>query len=514
MKKLIVCVDGTWNTPTKEDNGEPAPTNVFKFYRALNTECEDQCAYYHAGIGTKGGRLKNILDGAFGNSLEDHIRDVYLWLAERYEEKDKVCLLGFSRGAFTVRCVASMLKNPGLVKFGQDKSLQTKRRAVERAYKAYANSDKKENFCMPNDQFHNNGEPVPVEFLGVWDTVGALGIPDELEIINLLFDRKDRWGFHNTALSDNVKTARHAMAIDEIRASFTVCRWDPDSFCSNDVDVEEKWFPGVHGDIGGGYSDSSLSDLALDWMIDQAKEKDLQFHDSVQSQMQGNPLGVMHQSYKGVFAAFRSRPRRVPKIEESDQTLDNSVIQRQQARLINAFDYWPTRQLEPGDHATVEIQSNERWSQTGLFVRKDETYQFDSQGEWMDKGDICNWHGTERDDKVTLGDFVRRAFSIVGKTERWFPKETIADLPNTKRFESAKWFELVGVVANDGGKSESVKNDGSPSPHSYFQPCKHTDAEHPFTVNADGYLYAFANDAWTRYDNNRGSVLLKITRLT
>ncbi|MCY4011109.1 MAG: DUF2235 domain-containing protein [Gammaproteobacteria bacterium] len=514
MKKLIVCVDGTWNTPTMEDNGEPAPTNVFKFYRALDDECNDQCAYYHTGIGTEGGRLANILDGAFGGSLEDHIRDVYLWLAERYEAGDDVYLLGFSRGAFTVRCVAGMLKRPGLVTLSSVASLQARREAVGRAYEAYADKDQRVEVHLPDDELHNEGKAVPVRFLGVWDTVGALGIPDELEFTNLMLDRKDRWEFHDTALGENVKTARHAMALDEIRASFTVSRWDPASFAESDRDVGEKWFPGVHGDIGGGYEDSSLSDLALEWMIDEAKQAGLQFHNGVSGQIKGNPLGVMHQSYKGVFAALRSRPRRAPMIAASEPSLDKSVIARQQARLINAFDYWPTKRLPPAEQTTVEIHARERWNRTGLYVKNGEAYSFDAEGEWMDKGDICDWRGTEKDDDLTRGDLVRGALSLVGKLERWLPKETMADLPNTKRLEGAKWFELVGVVANDGGKSKAVKNDGSPLPHTYFQPCNHSNPKRPFVVKADGYLYAFANDAWARYDNNQGSVRLVITRVS
>ena len=513
MKKLIVCVDGTWNSPSMEDNGEPAPTNVFKFYRALEDGCDDQCAYYHTGIGTEKGRVGNILDGAFGGSLEDHIRDVYLWLAERYEEEDQIFLLGFSRGAFTVRCVASMLKRPGLVVLGSDKRLQAKREAVGRAYEAYADRDQEAEVHLPDDEFHDDGEAVPVQFLGVWDTVGALGIPDELEFTNLLFDRKDRWEFHDTVLGENVKTARHAMALDEIRASFTVSRWDPSSFAGKDKDVKEKWFPGVHGDIGGGYQDSSLADLALEWMIDEAEQAGVRFRNNVREQVQGCPLGVMHQSYKGVFAAFRSRPRRAPMVVGSEPSLDQSVIERQQARLINAFEYWPTKRLEQNEHTTVEVRACERWNATGLYVKTGDAYFFDAKGEWMDKGDICDWRGTEKDDDVTRGDVIRSSLSIVGKLERWLPKETMADLPNTKRFEGAKWFELVGVVANDGGKSKAVKNDGSPMPHSYFQPLNHRNASHPYVVKADGYLYGFANDAWARYDNNQGSIRLVITRV-
>lgn len=186
---------------------------------------------------------------------------------------------------------------------------------------------------------------------------------------------------------------------------------------------------------------------------------------------------------------------------------------RKRAQLINAFEYWPTKHLAVGEQWTAEIRARERWNSTQLYVERGETYVFGATGQWMDKGDSCDWRGTERDANLTRGDIVRGAFSVVGKLERWLPKETMADLPNTKRFESANWFEAVGVVANDGGKSKAVQNDGSPTPHSYFRPRNHTDAAHPYHVRAEGYLYAFANDAWARYENNQGSIRLEITRV-
>ena len=320
-----------------EDNGELAPTNVFKFFRAVDDNCGNQLLHYHTGVGTEGGAVKNILDGAFGHSLEDHIRDVYLWLAQYYKCGDKIFLVGFSRGAFSVRCLAGMLATPGLLVLNGD--LRRDRDAVARAYEAYVH--KEEDVPIPGYSFRDAGKPVPVHFLGVWDTVGALGIPDNLEFTNLIFDRKARWEFHDTKLGGNVKVARHAIAIDEMRSSFTVSRWHPQSTKDKNIDVEEKWFPGVHGDVGGGYQDSSLSDIALGWMMDEAHCAGLQFRKGISRQLNGDPCGVMHQSYKGVFAAFRSRPRRAPMMSDNNSSLHLSVTKRQQAQLINAFEYWP-----------------------------------------------------------------------------------------------------------------------------------------------------------------------------
>ena len=155
---------------------------------------------------------------------------------------------------------------------------------MARCYELLRGSD--EDVHVPDYEFHNEGNPVSVRFLGVWDTVGALGIPDELEFTNLILDRKDRWEFHDTRLGDNVRTARHAMALDEMRSSFTVSRWETRSINGNGRDVREVWFPGVHGDVGGGYQDSSLSDNALEWMIGEAEKVGLRFRGGVTDQTQ------------------------------------------------------------------------------------------------------------------------------------------------------------------------------------------------------------------------------------
>lgn len=198
-----------------------------------------------------------------------------------------------------------MLARPGLLEL--QRNLKKDRDAVARAYEAYV--DKGEDVPIPGYGFHNNGDPVPVRFLGVWDTVGALGIPDDLEFTNLIFDRKARWEFHDTTLGDHVDIARHAMALDEMRSSFAVCRWDRRESTNHDPsDVKEMWFPGVHGDVGGGYQDSLLSDIALKWMIDEARTAGVCFRPGVDRQLKGDAKGVMHLSYKGVFAALRSRP--------------------------------------------------------------------------------------------------------------------------------------------------------------------------------------------------------------
>ena len=531
-KKLIVCFDGTWNTPSQEDNGVPAPTNVYKIYRALADEDNGvaQEKYYHTGVGTEGGKLSKILDGAFGSSLGEHIESAYYWLADHYKAGDSIFMFGFSRGAFTVRSLGGMLAG-GLLDLSKvDKrtakhekvdivsKLSRKQRsrgrwkAVKAAYAAYRRKGQ-HLLRFQSDYkgcFFHQADPVPIDFLGVWDTVGAAGIPDDAELLNALFDRKRKWEFHDKSLGKHVKVGRHAMALDEIRASFTVTRW---SNLARHADAVEKWFPGVHSDVGGGYEDSGLSDGALEWMISEAKKAGLAFSD-VSGQIHPNPLGVIHNSYKGVFQALRSRPRNVPAIIQGNKELHDTVLIRQSANLIKYPDYWPTKRLKKNQSVEIDVFASNRWNKTGIYLKAGETYVFESSGEWIDKKDACDWRGTEKDREFTMGDVVRFGGSLWSKFEKLFDKTNAStDFYGTKRVEEADWFSMIGAIANDKGVADPVNNDGSPTPHEYIcLPLYGTKAS-AFRVKTPGYLYAFPNDAWHFYENNKGSIRLKVKRL-
>ena len=111
MKRLIVCSDGTWNSPDQEDNGIPAPTNVFKFHNAIADHDGEvlQLRYYHPGVGSEGGIVDSILGGAVGVGISRHIQSAYHWLCLNYEDGDEIYLFGFSRGAFTARSIGGFL---------------------------------------------------------------------------------------------------------------------------------------------------------------------------------------------------------------------------------------------------------------------------------------------------------------------------------------------------------------------------------------------------------------------
>ena len=513
MKRLIVCSDGTWNNPDQEENGIPAPTNVFKISNAIADDDGQiqQLRYYHPGVGSDGGIIGSIAGGAIGAGISRHIQSAYHWLGTHFEPGDEIYLFGFSRGAFTARSVGGFLGR-GLLDL-RDMSPKESWRRVIAAFKNYrkkGSSLAERGWAKDGWDFFHGAKPTPVRFVGVWDTVGALGVPDDLEILNFLFDKKENWRFHDTSLGRHIKTARHAMATDEVRSSFTITRWsDP----QDHPDVKEIWFPGVHADVGGGYSNTDLSDGALQWMVEESQGTGLKFRPTILQALAPNPGGAMHNSYKGAFAKLRSRPRNIDAMTPGNaDRFHSSAIQRQKESPISYPAYHPTRVLEVGGTHMVDVFADKRWNYSGLYLEAGHSYVFSATGEWQDSKDTCDWKGTE-DGQLTGGDLVRGTSSFFGKFENIFQKlsdNESMDFLGTKRVESLNWFILVGAIANDSGTAKGVKNDGSPVPHQQVSLVAH---EHePLQITYPGYLYCFPNDVWSLYGNNHGSIRLTIRR--
>ena len=428
MKRLIVCCDGTWNTPSQEDNGQIAPTNVYKIFRAIVDQDDNgikQEKYYHTGVGTDGNKVSKILNGAFAGDLGNHIQSAYYWLGNNYTPGDEIYCFGFSRGAFTVRSLAGMMNRVGLLNLSKitgkpDKEYKRKWRLIKKAYTAYreGKSAQKHFRNKYDDKLFDSDEEVKIKFLGVWDTVGAAGIPDESEFLNFLFDDKSKWKFHDNKLGDNVETGRHAMALDEIRSSFTVCRWlnrtDGSPGCHKDA--KEVWFSGVHSDVGGGYAETQLSDIALDWMIKEAVDKGIGIRE-IDKQMHKDPKGEIHNSYKGIFASLRSRPRNIPFIDiSSGECLHESVLERVSADLILYPPYWQNKRLGLGESHEVDVFARDKWNYCGIYMSEDEEYTFSAQGEWVDKEDACSWTGTQHDGSFQIWRCCENVWLYMGQS--------------------------------------------------------------------------------------------------
>lgn len=221
-KNLIVCCDGTWNDPDELRDRIARPTNVAKLALTIASDVDEdttgqprQLVHYETGVGTS--TDERLIGGGFGYGLSRNIRNGYRFLAEYYDPGDRVYLFGFSRGAYTARSLAGLIHNCGILRrecagqvdaafaFYRDRTNQTHPKTIAshlfREMYSYADSK--------------------VFFTGVWDTVGALGIPEQVpgwkELSKVLTGWEQMWGFHDTRLSPDVTFAYQALAIDEQR---------------------------------------------------------------------------------------------------------------------------------------------------------------------------------------------------------------------------------------------------------------------------------------------------------
>jgi hypothetical protein len=428
---LIVFCDGTWNTPDQMDDGVVAPTNVVKLYNAVAEEDADgkeQRCYYHTGVGTEGGVLDRLAGGGMGEGLEKNIKSAYHWLSCNYEPGAKIWLFGFSRGAYTVRSISGMISRCGLLN-GRDSNLLEAGiwAAVDTLFGNYRQPKEKAKPVVAAKEmpFHecNEGEPcadsIPLYFVGVWDTVGALGVPDDLALLNVI-DDPAKHAFHDTKLSKKVAHARHALAIDERRDTFTPTLWTD---VEAGQDVKQVWFPGVHSDVGGGYGRSNLSDGALKWMMDEAAACGMRLTPNVAKQLTPDPLGFLHDSVTGAFKLLTTRPRAVPLFASGSSELHDSALHRHQNPSLTQGGYWKTRILSPGQSRVVDIYAREPWNHTGIYLEAGVTYRFSAQGEWVDGSIKCGPAGAD-DGKFHLGEIVQMASSAWGKVEKLFVKMT------------------------------------------------------------------------------------------
>lgn len=274
MKRLALFLDGTWNEP--DDN-----TNVTRL-KALADESATQRVKYLEGVGTR--FTERLRGGALGKGLSRNVRDGYEWLITNYESGDQVFLFGFSRGAYTARTLAGMIARCGLLRTEQHLSVKDIFARYRRGKDAIAlhqlEWDERDGKPIsPEDRrLLDNSRRIDIEFIGVWDTVGALGVP--FGRIRGLSRRT--FDFHNTYPSTLYKNMYHAVAIDEHRKAFDATLWTgfesegADEFkpLKDDQTLEQRWFVGDHGDVGGS---GSLALIPLAWIQQNAAAHGLAF---------------------------------------------------------------------------------------------------------------------------------------------------------------------------------------------------------------------------------------------
>ena len=321
MKRLIVCCDGTWNRADQENAGKPCPTNVVKLAYRIAKRSPDgvaQVLFYHQGVGT-GNAIDRFTGGAFGDGLEDNIFDTYRFLIANYEPGDEIFLFGFSRGAFTARSIAGMIRKCGIL---DRRSVQLYVEALKLYHAPDVHPDDAPAVKFRAEHSCCGSDPIAIKCIGVWDTVGSLGIP--LRGLRALTRKKHL--FHDTQLSGTVQFAFHALAIDEQREPFEPTLW-LEKPKPNQV-MEQVWFAGVHSDVGGGYAQTELSDIPLQWMLDNARRAGLALDGQVLSArpLAGKPSGELHDSRKGVYNLSRPFNRAIG--QGATQSVHPSVLER------------------------------------------------------------------------------------------------------------------------------------------------------------------------------------------
>lgn len=306
-KKLIICADGTWNTQDDSDHDQPSPTNVEKIARALRTSSANgspQVIHYESGVGTDPGF--KLRGGTVGRGLWADVLSCYRFLVHNFCAGDSIHLFGFSRGAYTARSVAGLVRNSGVLRSGHE---DHERRAVD-LYRDYAeNTAPTSRTCVEFRRAHSH-EP-DIDFIGVWDTVGSLGIPGLDGSFRIL--KGLDWQFHDVTLSSRVWRARQALAIHEHRAQFVPTLWEQQPAARDaGQTLVQMWFTGAHSDVGGGYPEHGLSDVALQWMIGEAEAAGLSFGMDALPGFAPDPHAAPHDSFGTLWKLlgfFGGKPR-------------------------------------------------------------------------------------------------------------------------------------------------------------------------------------------------------------
>ncbi len=290
-KRIVICADGTWNRPEHNLKKDFA-TNVLRFARAIRPIAKDgvpQQVFYDWGIGSYHDK---VVAGATGSGLHKNIMDDYRYVVQNFTPGDELFFFGFSRGAYTIRSLCGMINNIGILKRPDAKLIQA-------AFDHYKRPGKKHHPEGPASIAFRKAyshKTRAIKFVGVWDTVGAMGIP--LRFLGFLQGKDE---FYDTKLGPIVQHARHALAIDELRVDFEPTIWLP----RENLDIKQVWFSGAHSDIGGGYAPAKdgtlLSDIPLEWMMNEARAINLEIEPHLRSSLSISPLAKLHQARRSFY---------------------------------------------------------------------------------------------------------------------------------------------------------------------------------------------------------------------
>jgi uncharacterized protein (DUF2235 family) len=371
-KNIIVLSDGTGNSAAKFNK-----TNVWRTYEALDlSDPKRQIAYYDDGVGNSSFKPLALLGGALGIGLSRNVRELYAFLCRNYEEGDRIYGFGFSRGAFTIRTLAGFVTKFGLIgktAYVGDRDLWKKTTWLYQVYRKACSgtgdvpipaiiirglrdsfaTEVKKLFLKKHTEFLEELKEIPkrqeklfrsvdIEFLGLWDTVDAYGLP--IDELTMGWDRFV-WplSMRNRDLSAKVKKAVHALSLDDERNSFHPLLWNEagDSGVADESMVirlkdeansigkeqlSQVWFAGMHANVGGGYADDFLSYVPLNFVLDQLEnpntvKKGIVFDRKVRDAQKSaaRSMGVMHDSRSGMGSYYRYLPRKLQKLLRTER---------------------------------------------------------------------------------------------------------------------------------------------------------------------------------------------------
>ncbi len=344
-KRLALYLDGTWNQVS--DN-----TNVWRFRALFSPASADGCAqraYYSTGLGTKFG--EKISGGMFGAGIDTAITSAYEWLMEHYTPGDDIFIFGFSRGAYTARSLSGFVLKCGLLQSGAPLGvnqlfMRYRRRNQRTIWELLdAQGQGQTDFSFEEGWMLKYAQAVPVKFIGVFDTVGELGVP--FPWFHRLFG--SAYEFLNTGLRQKNEYAFHALAIDEHRKAFAPTLWSNQGATNAKPRLiertEQRWFVGAHANVGGGYFDDPLAQLPFKWLARKAESLGLSFRDGF-AMDPGAAIAPVSDSYTafmwGLYRLYTLnrpyyRPIGMPPRDEGDgvvninETIDASVFERWRA---------------------------------------------------------------------------------------------------------------------------------------------------------------------------------------
>ena len=359
-KNIVVFSDGTG-----QEGGEGPDTNVYKLFKICENRTKRQVLFYDRGLGTTAhcSRFMRFLANTTGFGISKNLKECYRFIFENYQAKDKIFLFGFSRGATTVRSLAGFIEMFGMLP-------KSRPELIARAYRIYQISDPERRKIKAKEfrEKHHNMW-VKIEFLGVWDTVAALGLPwKQLSAaVNKIPGFKHE--FHDLTLPPAVKNAYQALSIDDEREVFHPVLWN-ETTAPNQI-MQQTWFAGVHTDVGGGYADARLSDITFKWMLKHAERNGLLIHGGsrklLSAKLNPDETGTIHNPREGIFEyIYKVKQRDWPQLDEYEQVrgqphVHASVFRRANNPELNykpwILDHNPIE--EPPIQRTISVEATE-----------------------------------------------------------------------------------------------------------------------------------------------------------